>query len=726
MNRKPLHSPSPRYDRKPVELAERLRSACMVALLALLVARPFTPGDSIAALGDGLPAVMLTLVVLCVFLGSLVLGTRRQVRFGAVDAAVVVLFAVEILAAAVGAQGGEPRAGVNMMWELVALATMYLLGRQLFRPADTRAVLTVMIAVALTQSVFGLHQYFVSMPADRALYLEDPDAAMRIAQLDAPAGSPMRQLYEQRLMSTEPMGRFDLPNSLAGFLATWLIVLIAGTLLIPRKHASIWIIVAAVAVPMTSCLLLTKSRSALLAIALGLLAAAFVLVGRTELARRSARSIVVAGMVGILLLIGIVWSLGGLDTEVLSEAPKSLGYRLQYWESTLAMIADDPWLGCGGGNFQNRYTQYKLPTASEEIADPHNFLFDVWANSGTLALVALVAVLVALARVVWIGRLKSSKESIDLESRHPPLPLLLSGTVAGFVLAFALGLLGEVPLSPLAFVVGIAIACGCVLLLRKWSVAAHPTTAVPALGILVMLVNLTAAGGIHFPAVAATLWLLIALTVNVSEDESRHIEAPRPALIGGLILSITMVLGCYHTAYLPVLKSRALLRRTDDPKLSYQQRVQFLHEAAEADSLSPQPWRALASLEAQRVQSAPISAANLDALQTYVDGYLHRNPGSSTAQLQVGNWYWDIFQASQNVVALQAATNAYRRSVALYPNDATRRARLALALEALQQPDDAALQRETALRLDRVTPHVDKKLPEPLRQQLFDWSQPRN
>ena len=59
------------------------------------------------------------------------------------------------------------------------------------------------------------------------------------------------------------------------------------------------------------------------------------------------------------------------------------------------MIKDHPWLGVGPGNFQDYYTQYKLPTASEEIRDPHNFLLEVWATSGSFALVALcVALLV--------------------------------------------------------------------------------------------------------------------------------------------------------------------------------------------------------------------------------------------------------------------------------------------------------------------------------------------
>lgn len=727
MKRKQSHNAAPQSQANTVTAASRLRFLCAVALLALFVARPFTPGDSIAALGDGLPAVILSLVLLCVYVGSLVLGGVRNIRFGTVDAAVMVLFAIEILAAAVGAQYGEPRAGVNIMWELTSLATMYLLARQLFRPADARAVMAVMIVVALAQSSFGLYQYFVSMPADRALYLEDPDAALRMAQVDAPDGSATRQLYEQRLMSTEPMGRFDLANSLAGFLATWLVVLLAATGFGANKKLAAWIAPLAMAVPISICLLLTKSRSAVLAAGVGFALAALVAGGRKHLATGRMRIALAVGVVALVVLVGLVWSMGGIDAQVLSEAPKSLGYRLQYWQSTLAMIADHPWLGCGGGNFQDRYTQYKLATASEEIADPHNFVFDVWANSGTLALLAMLAMFLLLARTVWRAASATTDHATQPEEPYAPLPLMFAGSIAGLVLAFAFGLLGEVLLSPLQLLGLLVVTCTAIWGLKSWTAGPVPSIAVPVLGLIVMLVNFAAAGGFHFPAVAGSMWLLIALTVTLCETDSPPIAAPRPALVAGLIISLIVLLGCYYTGYSPVLQCNLLLRRTHDRQLSYQKRVQLLQEAAEADPLSAKPWWALAALEAQRLQGAPqAAAADLGELPNYAQAFLHRDPFSSSAHAQVGDWYWDIYQRSKNLKALKAATETYQRSVVLYPNDASRRARLAVALQASQMTDESATQREKALQLDQLTPHADKKLTEDLKQRLLEAQSPRN
>ena len=87
---------------------------------------------------------------------------------------------------------------------------------------------------------------------------------------------------------------------------------------------------------------------------------------------------------------------------MLSEAPKSLLYRWQYWRGAAAMMADYPWFGCGPGNFQTYYTAYKAPEASETVADPHNFLLEVGAGSGAPALAALVALLAVFS---WrVGR----------------------------------------------------------------------------------------------------------------------------------------------------------------------------------------------------------------------------------------------------------------------------------------------------------------------------------
>src|SRR5207245_2836192 len=59
-----------------------------------------------------------------------------------------------------------------------------------------------------------------------------------------------------------------------------------------------------------------------------------------------------------------------------------------------------------------------------------------------------------------------------------------------------------------------------------------------------------------------------------------------------------------------------------------------------------------------------------------------------------------------------------REATALYPTSAILHAQLAEASASLGQIDEAARSAASALRLDGLTPHDDKKLPEAVRKRL--------
>src|SRR5687768_5897865 len=104
----------------------------------------------------------------------------------------------------------------------------------------------------------------------------------------------------------------------------------------------------AIALAIAGCLLLTKSRTAYLATAAGL--ALVALYGRPSGWRLDWK--LPAALAGIMVVLGLAAVyFGGLDAQVLSESPKSVLYRLEYWQATAAMIADQPLFGCGPGNF---------------------------------------------------------------------------------------------------------------------------------------------------------------------------------------------------------------------------------------------------------------------------------------------------------------------------------------------------------------------------------------
>ena len=83
-----------------------------------------------------------------------------------------------------------------------------------------------------------------------------------------------------------------------------------------------------------------------------------------------------------------------------------------------------------------------------------------------------------------------------------------------------------------------------------------------------------------------------------------------------------------------------------------------------------------------------------------------------------GDCYYKAFVETGREDTIRRAIYAYRRAVDLYPNSARTTAGLAIALRAHGEKTEFERQAARALWLDRVTPHGDKKLADPLRDEL--------
>src|SRR3990170_3588062 len=121
-------------------------------------------------------------------------------------------------------------------------------------------------------------------------------------------------------------------------------------------------------------------------------------------------------------MFGVAAASGGLDIQVISEAPKSLRYRVQYWCGAAAVLRESPvalLFGTGPGNFRQHYLRHKLAESSEEIADPHNFLLDVWASGGMIAVAGLSVFLGAVAAVACRNRTKPPARRADDATAAP-------------------------------------------------------------------------------------------------------------------------------------------------------------------------------------------------------------------------------------------------------------------------------------------------------------------
>jgi len=719
----PFAEPSPREKRTAARSA---RPWLLGATTALLVAGPLVPGEASAAQGHGLLLVMLWIALAVVWLLAWLGRDRWEVRFGRLDVAVLVLIGLHTLAALWATSHAAPRPAINMLWHWVAFGLCFFMARQLVADArEARALAAVMIALAVTLAAYGIYQAAYELPQTRARYDADPDGMLRDADMWYPPGSSERLLFDKRLQSREPLASFALTNSLAGFLTPWLIVLAGAVVAIASRamRGRACAIVAGCGLPVIVCLLLTKSRAAYAAVAVG----AFLLWWMSR--KRGYRigwKIPTAFGAGVVILVGAVAATGALDRQVFSEASKSLGVRGQYWRASLDLIGDHFWLGCGPGNFQDTYTAYKLPTASEEIADPHNFLLETWATAGTPAALALLAVLACFASVVIRGT-RAAPPTQETKPQPTSVPHVLGGAVLGLLLAFAVGVLAEMPPSPVVLLAGISLGTGCVWLLWPWLRRGSFPAFVPAVAVMALLVNLAAAGGIGFPSIAGTFWLLLAMGANLAQGKTDRRRLPGWTTYLALAVAMALVLACYASAYRPVLESQAALQSA---RANPMRADALLQKATEADPLAAEPWRQLAERELNLWRVTGSEEA-LDRVNRYTKELLKRAPRSSADRIAAGDRHIEASQCLQRPddrrqASLDRAIDYYRQAVARYPTHAAGRARLALALDASGDRVAAGREAEKALQLHENTPHEDQKLPKELHDRLLPLRPPAN
>lgn len=711
-----------------------------------MTARAFWPSEPNYAeeAGGGLVWVFSLLLILGLAVAASLIGGTLRLRVSWADVGLIFLVGIVANSARYAI---DRRPAINLAWEWGAFAFAYLIVRNLPRTrGESTALVGALAATAVAVSVYGLYQIGVELPEVQRKFLANPAVALRMVGIQP--GTPSEALFRSRLLgSNEPFSTFGLANSLAGFLVGPLVVMLAIAWAKLTSHESKGSRLAALTLagfPLMAvlvCLILTKSRSAYL----GLIAAVLVLAWR-ERKRVPGRTLALAAAGGVLVLIGLAaagLATGRLDRQVLTEWDKSLGYRQQYWVGAWRAITASPlafWRGYGPGNFSAPYVLHKLPEASEEISDPHNLFLEVWATAGLWAVVALAATVVL---ILWNTLAPSGSPAVDDAERASPLPSSRKRDPAAppdnpawLVASAALGWLAVVFFRSrdmfqgdlfdrwlvLGGAWGVAVGAGWML----WKRRPLDPAAVGA-GVLAILVNLIAAGGIGIPTVALTLWTLAALGQNLRTDRKcgRLREFDGRIASFGLAAVWVAFLGIFVGAATPYWKAEAAMAdaeealRTRPPAL---ERAEAAYERAkDADTYSARPWLAMAALEYEiwssrgakpedlRWKKIPIEMYKaIDAPRPPNSWTRHRERARMTSLLlkQLGSNLKPMETTRYRADVVEASRTATR----LYPTNASLRAWLAEASADIGMIGDAAKEGAEALRLDRITPHADKKL----------------
>jgi O-antigen ligase len=768
--------------------AERFRRVALGLVAALITARAFFPSEPNLreGAGDGLVWVLLVFLTVGIALAVPLLNGCLRFRFTATDAFVVALIT---LVAASATHSLDRRPAINLAWEWAALGFVYLLLRNLPRTRNESSVLAgALVATAVAVSAYGLYQNKIELPKLQADFNRNPKKML--AQLNITPGTRSELMLRNRLLaSTEPWSTFALANSLSGFIAGPIVILLAvGLFNLVRKDApgsrqSALIMAAPLVLVLLLCLTLGKSRSAYLGVATGLFLLA--LRARRTVPRRVFLAVGLSGALVVAALVIAGLATKRLDPQVLTQSTKSLRYRAEYWQGAWGVITDGEkslasalahpishptfWLGIGPGNFAGPYLQHMLPTASEEIVDPHNLFLEVWATAGFLALLCLLA---ALGWAFWnmlgppspavpdrtqVDRLsrRARRRARALGQGGPPAPdpddlppartgwlMLCAGAGWGVVVLFGWLDPFQGDLFPRWLILGGAWLIAALLLVPLWKRLPIPAIALAA-GALAMLVNLLASGGIGIPTVALGLWSIIALGQNLRDDRNcsylREYQSRTPSL--GLAVAWSAALGTFLGLVLPFWQSQTAVVRgeTEMSRMppNDQAAEQAFLAAATEDRYSARPWLSLAALyerqwrlggskvEDRRWKKVPI-------MYLYA-AHTPRNPKASAIHNERAIRVHDILlDLAPRLSPLELTeyrgiiVEATRTASTLNPTNSELHARLAHASADINMYRDAVTEANEALRLDRLTPHEDRKLPEPVRRRLEDsipkWS----
>lgn len=754
--------PAPREEASFItrERIERLPDVLLGGVTALLVATPLIPSE---ATSEGVETTLnvLWLLLLLAWSVGLLLRKGQTFRFGWTDAAFAGLIGWHVISGLVMGPQGNGRQTLNVVWQWVVYGVIYLLLRQLtLSQRQQRAVAAVMVGLGVALTAHAYYQYFYSGEIMREAFQRNPDKVFAENAWPIDGASPIRSLIENRVFSTEPLATFALTNSLAGYLAPWLIF-VAGLALLAVSSARYRLLAATsgIALFIAGVLFLTKSRTAILATA----ACIFLLLlyGPRRGWRIDWKAPTAIVAVAVLIGLGAVL-VGGLDIEVLSQAPLSVRYRLEYWRSTAAMIADYPLFGCGPGNYQEYYTHYKLPQASETIKDPHNFIFEIWSNAGTPALLMLLAMAGAFIYEQRGGDRGGADEADDsgdepgheadapsstelsasaAERDSAPtategkgsLRWIMGGAALGVVLSFPIGVISGYPPEPsliplpLAFgppvpiVLGLPLGALAIWMLRGWIRGGRMPVSILVIALLCLLINLLAAGATTFPGVINTAWVLIALALAGTQTW-KPIPLETRSSVAALGVSAAILVVFLFTVYRPVLNSKTYLSTGE---VLYQQNdligaERSFAQAAEADPWASEPWQKLLDVRLKTWYENQ-TPENWRRYEQIAERYMASDPQFYGVYESVAVSTMSAAGVNPSPERRARVVDLLRRAVELYPSGAMIRAQYAWALYRAGKTEEAAQEAAEALRLDSLHNHTEQKL-KSLR--IYDPSQP--
>jgi O-antigen ligase/tetratricopeptide (TPR) repeat protein len=268
---------------------------------------------------------------------------------------------------------------------IAAMALVWAMAQLVRSWGRLRIVAAIAYGLLLAFLVRGFYYKFVDMPT----MLEQQAQLLKQGGIDPQSFSGIQ--FTKKI--TELIGFNTSANSFAG-LVILLMTIGLGVAIqrIKDRDDPGWSVAIALSAPLAVWILIyTKSKAAL---GMPILVIAFLLIlwkWRGPIARQSKKAFWIGvGIFGLAIAAVVGHGLyhHGLPTD-------SLNFRWRYWVAAMRMFERHPFIGFGWDNFGPHYLRDRLPVASEEIRDPHDFPIRFLVELGIVGFGLMVA---------WLGR----------------------------------------------------------------------------------------------------------------------------------------------------------------------------------------------------------------------------------------------------------------------------------------------------------------------------------
>jgi hypothetical protein len=377
------------------------------------------------------------------------------------------------------------------------------------------------------------------------------------------------------------------------------------------------------------------------------------------------------------------------------------------------MVADHWLWGVGAGNFRDAYMAYKLPVASEAIADPHNAILEILTSFGTpVALLILGVFGIAVMRIF-----NPVAVNFPRRSEVSSIKIFIGGAL-GIVLAIFMDALGPGLIPDRVLYVGFPIFAITIYLLQDWVENGELTRVQIGGAFVAWLFNLSMQSGISIPGVSITGWMLLAMLLNCEGTSSAssaastvgHKKVSRNQM-GTILVGALLVLGTFHfTGHHPVTQSTAhlLYARYYNGRGQSGRAMKSIDAAIAADPKSARAYELKTNMLFNRLVQNLTAAGITDYLAAMEKVKLvHAN--SHPLHITLAQQCFVIYQASAERIWLQRAVELTKMEVELFPSSAYSWGRLAV-YESISGSTTAILTAKHALELNEQNPHLEFKL----------------